>query len=464
MTTHPPTTARVAPALTTLRDLRRAPWASATYDGIAQVVVGWIWLLVGIPVWVLVVTAAGLVPALGLGLLLLPPTLALTRGFVALERRRIAAQTGVVVPAPARRVPARPGWWSWTWAQLADARSWLAVAYLMVAYLAYSLLFAVVVELMAGAVAAVVLGVRALTDADPLGLLAVPAAVVLVWTAALAAQTGNLVTVALARAMLGPPADAEARAAQQAAERQARAAAAEARAAETAAETARRRADVLTETRTAALEAADTERRRIERDLHDGAQQRLVALGVALGTARREAERDPGAAVVALEHAHHEVKETLAELRDLVRGIHPAVLADRGLDAALSALAARSPVPVRVEAGPGLERAGATAQAAAYFVVAEALTNVARHAAAQHAVVRAVVTGPADGDTGPEGTDAAGRLRIEVVDDGAGGAEPRAGSGLAGLRGRVAALDGTFDLTSPAGAGTRLTVEVPCAS
>jgi signal transduction histidine kinase len=109
---------------------------------------------------------------------------------------------------------------------------------------------------------------------------------------------------------------------------------------------------------------------------------------------------------------------------------------------------------VRVDAGPGLDRAGRAAQAAAYFVVAEALTNVARHAAAEHVVVRAAVT---DGETGE-------RLRVEVSDDGAGGAEPRSGSGLAGLRGRVAALDGAFDLTSPTGAGTRLTVELPCAS
>jgi signal transduction histidine kinase len=446
---------RLAPALTDLRDLRRAPWARPTYDGVAQAVVGYFWLLiVGIPLWVLVVTSVSLVPALGLGLLLLPLTLGLARGFAAIERARLAAQTGVVIPTPPRRQPLRPGWWSWTWAQLADARSWLAAAYLLVGYVAYTVVLALVVALLAGAVAAVVLGIRFLLDGDPQGLLAVPAFLLLVWAAALAAQLGNLVTVLLAGALLGPSVDAEVRAAQQAAERQARAAEAEARAAESAATTARERAEVLTETRAAALEAADAERRRIERDLHDGAQQRLVALGVALGSARREAERDPSTAVDALDHAHGEVKETLAELRDLVRGIHPAVLADRGLDAALSALAARSPVPVRVDAGPGLDRAGRAAQAAAYFVVAEALTNVARHAAAEHVVVRAAVT---DGETGE-------RLRVEVSDDGAGGAEPRSGSGLAGLRGRVAALDGAFDLTSPTGAGTRLTVELPCAS
>jgi len=215
---------------------------------------------------------------------------------------------------------------------------------------------------------------------------------------------------------------------------------------------ARERAAVLTETRSQAVAAADAERRRIERDLHDGAQQRLVALGVELGVARRLAERDPAASTAALEHAHDEVKATLAELRDLVRGIHPAVLSDRGLDAALSALAARSPVPVRVEAAPDVDGAGPASQAAAYFVVAEALTNVAKHADARSVRVRADVT------------DDGARLRVVVEDDGRGGAEASPGSGLAGLRGRVAALDGVFDLDSPPGAGTRLTVEVPCAS
>ncbi|PFG44582.1 signal transduction histidine kinase [Isoptericola jiangsuensis] len=449
------TASRVAPALTDLRGLRRAPWDRATYDGVAQVVVGWFWLLVvGLPLLVVVITAASLVPALGIGLLVLPLALGLARGFAAVERSRLAAQTGVVIPAPPRREPRRPGWWSWLWAQLADGRSWLAAAYLLVGLVAYSVLLVLVVAAPAAAVAALALGARSVAAGDLVGLLAVPAAVLLVWTAAVVAQLGDLVTVLLARALVGPSVDAEARAAQQAAERQARTAEAEARAAESVAATARERADVLTATRAAALEAADTERRRIERDLHDGVQQRLVALGVALGTARREAERDPATAVAALDHAHGEVKESLAELRDLVRGIHPAVLADRGLDAALSALAARSPVPVRVEAGPGLERAGTTAQAAAYFVVAEALTNVARHADARGVVVRADVVEDTDG----------GRLRVEVADDGRGGAEPAPGSGLAGLRGRVAALDGTFDLTSPTGAGTRLTVEVPCAS
>ena len=192
--------------------------------------------------------------------------------------------------------------------------------------------------------------------------------------------------------------------------------------------------------------------RSIERDLHDGAQQRLVALGVNLGAAKRAAATDPAAATAALDHAHREIKETLAELRDLVRGIHPAILTDRGLDAALSAIAARHPVPVTVEVPDAAALAATSpgAQAAAYFVTAEALTNSARHAEATHVLIRAEV----DGDV----------LRLMVADDGRGGARTAPGGGLDGLRSRVEALDGTFLLNSPADRGTSLTVEVPCAS
>ncbi|WP_278235548.1 sensor histidine kinase [Isoptericola sp. AK164] len=440
-----------APAVTSLPGLLRAPWAAATWRGLAQLALGYLWLVsVGLVVFDLVLVAVSLVPALGLGLLLLPPTLWVARWFATAERARLAAQTGVALRDPGRRRPTRPGWWGWTKAELTDRRGWLATAYTLAGLVVATVFLTLAVAAASGAVAAVVLGVRRVADTDLSALWALPIAVVLAWLAAVLAQLGNLATTALAQAMLGVSPAAAARSAQRAAE-------AEARAAETDADTARRRAVELTATRAAALEAADAERRRIERDLHDGAQQRLVALGVALGSARRSADRDPSAAVAAVEHAHTEVKETLAELRDLVRGIHPAVLADRGLDDALSALAARSPVPVRVEAGPDLDSAGAGVQAAAYFVVAEALTNVARHAGATRAHVRATVV-PGPGTPGPD------RLLIEVSDDGRGGAEARSGSGLAGLRGRVAALDGTFDLTSPPGAGTRLRVELPCAS
>ncbi|MBO0827189.1 MAG: sensor histidine kinase, partial [Streptosporangiales bacterium] len=202
-------------------------------------------------------------------------------------------------------------------------------------------------------------------------------------------------------------------------------------------------------TRAEVVDAADAERRRIERDLHDGAQQRLVALAMDLGVARASLEHDPEGVRRLVVKAHDESKAALADLRELVRGIHPAVLTDRGLDAALSALAARCPVPVEVRVRPG-ERAEVTAEAAAYFVVAEALTNVSRHAEAERVVI----------EVGRDG----GRLRVVVEDDGVGGADLATGTGLAGLERRVAALDGTFTVVSPAGGPTRIEAVLPCGS
>ncbi|MEU2199235.1 histidine kinase [Isoptericola sp. NPDC019482] len=443
-----------APALGSRAGLLRAPVDAATGRAVALLAVGTVWLAsAGVVVWVLVLVSAILVPALGVGLLALGVALPAARWFAALERERLAAQTGVVVPGPAPAATGLPRSWAGFRAALRDGRAWAAAGYAFVGMLVSTACFAAVVALVGGAVALVVVAARggiavggdAPGAAGPLALVVgVVGAVLLFWLAAVLAQASALLVLALARVCLGPSAADLARA--------------RARDAEHAASAAAERAAVLTETRSQAVAAADAERRRIERDLHDGAQQRLVALGVELGVARRLADHDPAASAAALEHAHGEVKATLAELRDLVRGIHPAVLSDRGLDAALSALAARSPVPVRVEASPDVERAGSAAQAAAYFVVAEALTNVAKHADARSVRVRADVV---DHDGG--GHDAA-RLRVVVEDDGRGGAEPSPGSGLAGLRGRVAALDGAFELDSPPGAGTRLTVEVPCAS
>jgi signal transduction histidine kinase len=168
-----------------------------------------------------------------------------------------------------------------------------------------------------------------------------------------------------------------------------------------------------------------------------------------LGRAKEKLNDDPEAARQLVTQAHQEAKESITALRNVVRGVHPAVLTDRGLDAALSALAARSPVPVRLDVDVA-QRPGRTAEAVAYFVVSEALTNIARHAAARHATVHV----ERDRD----------RLLVSVADDGRGGATETPGSGLAGLRDRVAAIDGTFVLHSPPGGGTTVTVEVPCGS
>jgi signal transduction histidine kinase len=209
------------------------------------------------------------------------------------------------------------------------------------------------------------------------------------------------------------------------------------------------RVDQLERTRAGAIDAQADELERIERDLHDGAQARLVALSIDLGLAREKLDSDPLDAARLVEAAHEETKTVLVELRELVRGVHPAILTDRGLDAALSALAARSPVPVVLDIRLD-GRLPRPAERAAYFVVAEALTNVAKHSGAHAASVRA------------EQRD--GRLVVEVVDDGDGGARPAGGGGLSGLVRRVEALDGTLAIESPPGGPTRLSMEIPCAS
>ncbi|MEU2349775.1 sensor domain-containing protein [Modestobacter sp. NPDC049651] len=203
----------------------------------------------------------------------------------------------------------------------------------------------------------------------------------------------------------------------------------------------------LTATRAAALDAHVTELRRIERALHDGTQNRLVAVSVLLGAARRTLERDPAAADEVLERAQSAAEQALAELRAVARGILPPALADRGLAGALAGLAAGSPVPCRVDVVAPV-RCAASVEATAWFVVAEALTNVARHSGATAASVTVRQAG--------------GRLTVEVADDGHGGADETAGSGISGIRRRVAAHDGDLTLTSPPGGPTTLRVELPC--
>lgn len=205
----------------------------------------------------------------------------------------------------------------------------------------------------------------------------------------------------------------------------------------------------LTATRAAALDAHAAELRRIERSLHDGTQNRIVAVTVLLGAARRALARDPAEADAILDRAQDAAENALAELRGVVRGILPPVLADRGLEGALAALAADSRVPCRLDVTP-LGRCASSIEATAYFVVAEALTNLARHSGARHATVEVRRTGD--------------RLRIRVTDDGKGGADERRGSGLRGIRGRVAAHDGVFTVASPDGGPTVLEAELPCGS
>jgi signal transduction histidine kinase len=214
------------------------------------------------------------------------------------------------------------------------------------------------------------------------------------------------------------------------------------------------RVQELTRTRADAIAAHSAELRRIERDLHDGAQARLVSLSMRIGLARRAYASDPDAGRKLLDDAQDQAEQALTELRNVVRGIHPPVLSDRGLAGAVRALAAGSGLGVTVQVD-GLEdgpRAPAAIEAAAYFVVAEALTNAAKHSGAARAEVQLTRTGAG--------------LRVRVRDEGRGGADSApadaAGSGLSGMRRRVAALDGTMMVTSPAGGPTVIEAELPC--
>jgi signal transduction histidine kinase len=211
----------------------------------------------------------------------------------------------------------------------------------------------------------------------------------------------------------------------------------------------RSRVGQLEASRAAAVDSAEAERRRIERDLHDGAQQRLVSVAMDLGRAQQRFETDPEGARLLVRGAHEDAKAALAELRQLVRGFHPAILEDRGLDAALSSVVARSPVPVTLSVDIK-QRPAAAIESAVYFVVLEALTNVAKHAQATRASVTIVRRHD--------------RLVVEITDDGVGGADPANGTGLAGLTERVSAHGGWLQVLSPDGGPTTLLAEIPCVS
>jgi signal transduction histidine kinase len=208
------------------------------------------------------------------------------------------------------------------------------------------------------------------------------------------------------------------------------------------------RIERLEQSRAGAVDVQESELRRIERDLHDGAQARLVALGMSLGRAEQALESDPEALRELLAEARQGAGEALEELRDLARGIRPPILTDRGLEPALAALTARTPLPVTLSVDVA-ERPPAAVETAAYFTVAEALANAIKHAKAEHVDIRIQSRN--------------GVVVAEIVDDGAGGADP-AGRGLTGLRQRAEALDGTLRVTSPEGGPTTVRAVLPCRS
>ncbi|HEV2243186.1 MAG TPA: sensor histidine kinase [Streptosporangiaceae bacterium] len=409
--------------------------SARTWLAVIHLVVGWFTGLVVFGI-VVVATPVGLV-LLPIGLAGAPilwVVLVLSRLYARAERGRFALMLDVRIPDPATGRPRAGRWWQRLRQRLAAAETWKQLGYALARFPLSTAELALVIG--AWSIGLAMIAFPAYNGALPRGstvlgrghtpvgardqVLVAAGGLILLLAAPQLTRGLAIADAAVARFLLGPPGRADLQA----------------------------RIGELELSRARVVDSAEAERRRIERDLHDGAQQRLVALAMDLGRARARFADDPEAARAIVDQAHAEAKEALVELRNLVRGVHPPVLTDRGLDAALSGLAALSPVPVsvRVDAAP---RPSASVEAIAYFVVAEALTNVAKHARA----TRAVVSVDRRGDA----------LSVVIRDDGIGGADPR-GQGLSGLADRVAGVDGRLIVDSPAGAGTVIEVELPCGS
>ncbi|MFC8085535.1 sensor histidine kinase [Streptomyces sp. NPDC057340] len=389
--------------------------------------------LVGLAV-ALVVGGALTVVLVGLPLLLLTALAGIP--LARLERHRLRLVDRAPVPGRPVREPSATGPWPWLVTRLRERATWRE--------LGHALLFALLLWPLDALVVAFALAVPLHLAATPLVMATfgggeeakvLKQRTVTTWPTACGVAVLGLLLLALGGYALGLAAGARAELARVlvGAPREGDPDASEARVVE------------LTRSRVRLVDAFEAERRRIERDLHDGAQQRLVALTMALGLARLDAP--PGPLADQLAKAHGEAGEALAELRELIHGIHPKVLADYGLPAAVADAADRSAVPVDVALElPG--RLPRAVEAAAYFVVREALANIGRHSGAD----RAEVTGGHRD----------GRLVLRVRDDGRGGADAAAGSGLTGLADRVSVLDGRLSLSSPPGGPTLLSVEIPC--
>lgn len=397
----------------------------------AVMTVIWAWFPIG-----LIVTGIGGVFALGLGALVLLVWVIVQQGVNSFERYRAELVYGDKIPVPAIERSTHPQGFTRfllnMWLQVKSGAFWRSTVHHFV-----KMLFgAVIVAGTLGASCVAIFGIFAAINPDGISPLigdtgslpgrlglAIGAIIILASSAAIL-WFAPLIDRALDRSLLTPP------------------------------RTAVLQAEVteLDKARVAGIDAAAAERQRIERDLHDGAQPRLVALTMTLGMAKTKIDNDPERAKELISEAHAEAKGIVTELRQLARGIHPAVLTDRGLDAAVSALAGRSPIPVEVDVRLS-GRIDREAEAVAYFVVAECLTNIAKHSGATHAKVFIM---PIEAG-----------VQVVVTDNGHGGARiDRSGAhtGIAGLVDRVEAARGTLNLTSPAGGPTTVAVEVPCAS
>ena len=395
------------------------------FTGLAAFVVITVGLSLGFSL--LVVALAGL-PLLGL-------TLRMTEWFAVAERARMAMVLGVRIPAwPAPGSPGRDGY-RWLlvphWRMFTQRATWGEIGYGLLRFPVSAVTATLSVAAWAAGLVLLTLplynrflpsGGAEVGDTVLKGtaVMATSAGIGLIVLLAAPQLTRGLATAdaALSLRLLGPRSDLAARVTE------------------------------LEISRERVVDAAEAERRRMERDLHDGAQQRLVALAMELGRAQAKFTDDPDGAMKLVDQAHAQAKEALTELRNLVRGVHPPVLTERGLDAALSGLAALCPIPVDVHVDVPV-RPKSSVEAVAYFVVAEALTNVAKHSRASHAKV--VV----------EGHGYPGTLTVMISDDGIGGANAD-GPGLSGLADRVSGVDGRLSVESPSGGPTIIAAELPC--
>ncbi|WKV72436.1 sensor domain-containing protein [Streptomyces sp. PCS3-D2] len=372
----------------------RPVFSAVTLKEIAHLVTNLPEAVVGFVYAVVMISTAGGLSVTAIGLPLLAVGLLLSRQWGRLERARARLLLGVGVeePTPLPGPRRSGGFFPWLWTSIKDPVGWRAVLYQLIRLPWGMLTFTVVLTGLFVLWPVLPYLVRLLANADR----------------------------AMVRGLLSPSDDLE------------------------------RRIAELESDRGVVVDTAAADLRRIERDLHDGAQARLVALAMGLGLAKEKLLEDPEGAAAMVDEAHDEVKLALQELRDLARGIHPAVLTDRGLDAALSSVAARCVVPVKVlvdlPTGPQARPAEAI-EGIAYFVVSELLQNVSKHARARGATVEVWRAGA--------------RLMIRVSDDGRGGADTSGGTGLAGLAERLGAVDGVLVVDSPEGEGTVVTAELP---
>jgi signal transduction histidine kinase len=330
-----------------------------------------------------------------LGLVVLLVATKIVFGFAAVNRSLIRGTLGVDIPAPEISYDDSGSFWRRYLRRLTHPQMWRNVAYLLLTFPLACFEFPL-------AIAGVIL--------LPVGLFVLPVVA--------------SVHILLARSLLGPNTT----------------------------EQLTQKAERLQASRARGVDAAEAERRRIERDLHDGAQQRLVAVAMGLGRAKSKMDADPHAAKALIDEAHADAKLAVSELRDLARGIYPAVLGDRGLDAALSSLAAKCPIPVEVNVRID-PRPPAAVESTAYFIVGECLTNIAKHSGAAEARVNAWREERPTGDL----------VVVEITDDGHGGASMRAGGGLSGLADRAATIDGVMTVVSPIGGPTVIRADLPCA-